>query len=125
MPCSSSAAGTSSSACFTSFAYATTPPRRTSLAPGIPVSREATRPPVQDSAVAECQAAGRAEAEHVRLDRLLVAGVEPALDWRQEPGVEIVGARVRAGLDATRSTWISKSRAQIVASTPSPSPPAS
>ncbi len=36
----------------TAFAYATTEPRKTSLAPGTAVRRAATMPPVQDSAVA-------------------------------------------------------------------------
>ncbi len=52
-PCSAmSSAGTPSPASFTPFAYATTDPRNTSLEPGTPVSRDATMPPVHDSAVA-------------------------------------------------------------------------
>ncbi len=52
-PCSAmSSAGTPSPASFTPFAYATTEPTKTSLAPGTLVSREATMPPVHDSAVA-------------------------------------------------------------------------
>src|SRR6266550_333742 len=42
--------GTSSSLAFTSSAYATTAPTKTSLEPGTEVSRSATMPPVHDSA---------------------------------------------------------------------------
>src|SRR5438105_8734116 len=50
-PCAArSSSGTPSAACFTSFAYATMPPAKTSLAPGIEVRRCATIPPVSDSA---------------------------------------------------------------------------
>ena len=51
-PCSCRmSSGTPSSAILTSFAYATIPPRKTSLEPGTDVSRAATSPPVHDSAV--------------------------------------------------------------------------
>src|SRR6266508_5818797 len=49
---SSTCSETPSSRAFTSSPYATTPPRKTSLAPGTEVIRSATIPPVHDSAVA-------------------------------------------------------------------------
>ena len=47
----------------------------------------------------ERQPARAAEREHVLLDRPLVARVEPALDRRQQAGLELVRARLRARLD--------------------------
>ena len=89
------------------------------------MSRSATIPPVHDSAVASVSAVLAAEIEHELLDRALVAAEEVALEGRDEPFRQIRPRGLLRPGSTTRSTWISKSRAQIVASTPSPSPPAS
>ena len=91
--------GHPSSAIFTSFAYATMPPRTTSLDPGTSVSRAATIPPVQDSAVASVKPARAAELEHDLRDRPLVLAEEVALERVAQRRCELVAASVRSRLD--------------------------
>ena len=109
---------------FTPFAYATTPPRKTSLEPGTLVSRAATRPPVHDSAVASVSPARAAEVEDDLRDRALVLAEEVLAEPVAQRLPRSRPPRSSPPGSTTRSTWISNSRAQIVASTPSPSPPA-
>ncbi len=98
--------------------------RTTSLAPGTEVRRAATSPPVHDSAVASVRPCARALLEHELLDRALGAREEVRGDRRDEGRARARRRRARRPASTSRSTWISKSRAQIVASTPSRSPPA-
>ena len=93
--------------------------------PGTDVSRAATSPPVHDSAVASVSPRSRHSVEHELLDRRL----RRARRDTRSSGVDERAPRARrrapsAPGSTKRSTWISKSRAQIVTSTPSPSPPA-
>ena len=79
---------------------------------------------MHDSAVASVSPRSRQALEHERLDRLLAPREEVLRERLDERRLERL-ARARSAPGATsRSTWISKSRAQIVTSTPSPSPPA-
>ena len=80
---------------------------------------------MHDSAVAERAARARGRASRTSSSiGLSVAREEVLLERLDERRLELVGARLRARAATKRSTWISKSRAQIVTSTPSPSPPA-
>ena len=80
---------------------------------------------MHDSAVASDQPRSRQSVEHELLDPLLVAREQVLRERLGEPALHLVRrAPLRPG-STSRSTWISKSRAQIVASTPSRSPPAS
>ena len=84
----------------TSFAYATTPPRKTSLEPATDVSRAATSPPVHDSAVASVRPRSRHAVEHERLDRpLVVARRGTSRAARRARASSCVGARLGARLD--------------------------
>ena len=73
----------------------------------------------------ERQPARAAEREHELLDRPLVAREQVPLERLERAPPRARPRAASAPGSTTRSTWISKSRAQIVASTPSPSPPAS
>ena len=100
------------------------PPVITSLEPGIAVSAAATRPPVHDSAVASVQPSARQRSSTIS------STPRPSLEYRNRPSRSESASssstsRCSALGSATRSTWISKLRAQIVTSSPSPSPPAS
>ena len=105
------------SSCFTPFAYATTPPTKTSLDPATDVSRAATIPPVHDSAVASRQSSRSTEREDVLLDRALVARVEPALDRRSERAPR---ARRRARPHPARRRGRRGSRSRARRSSPPP-----
>ena len=118
-PCSSiTPAGTPSWSTLTSFAYATIPPRKTSLDPESPSgARPRARPCT--TRPSQGQTARPALVQNDLRDRPLVLGEQilgqlAAQHSRRAPRPS-----------PTRSTWISKSRAQMVASTPLPSPPAS
>ena len=117
----SSSGGTPSSASLTSFAYATTPPRKTSLEPGTDGQprrdepararlrrRERPAPRAAERRARSPPPAARRRANRYCAERL---GERPARAPRP---------RASAPGSTRRSTWISKSRAQIVASTPSP-----
>ena len=90
------------------------PPRKTSLDPGIAVSSSATSPPVQDSAVASVRRRARHSSSTISATgRSSSENRYSASSPRSTP----TPARHPS---PTRSTWISKSRAQTVASTPLP-----
>ncbi len=89
------------------------------------VRRAATSPPVHDSAVASVRPRAAAEVEDDLRDRALVLAEQIPLEVRRAAFPRARPHAASASGSTTRSTWISNSRAQIVASTPSPSPPAS
>ena len=100
-PCSrSTSSGTPSAAAFTSFAYETMPPTKTSLEPGTEVSRAATSPPVHDSAVASVRPRSRHSVEHDLLDRRLASRVKRySASGATKAPLELVRARLGARLD--------------------------
>ena len=83
----------------TALAYATTPPRKTSLEPATDVSRAATSPPVHDSAVASVSPRARQRVEHDLLDRPLVAREQVLLERLGERALRAPRPRLGARLD--------------------------
>ena len=121
---SRTSAGTSRRRIFTSFEYATTLPMKTSLDPATSVSRAATMPPVQDSAVASVSPSSlqrsRTSSATVRSSAANRSAAKRSsrARWRRS-------ARPSPSVSENMSTRISRSCAQIVTSSPSPSPPTS
>ena len=82
------------------------PPRRTSLAPGIAVSRAATSPPVSDSASPRRETLDAQQVEHDRLHRLAVDAEHERPELAAQRGLPLVEHRRRragvgpAGRDA-------------------------
>ena len=79
------------------------PPRKTSLEPGIAVSRSATSPPVHDSAVASVQPARPALGQNDLRDRPLVLGEQVLGDSRAPSTPESSSPRPRRGRRGSRS----------------------
>ena len=97
----------------------------TSLEPGIAVSRGRDQAAGARLRGRERQAALAAAVEHDLLDRPAVRASRGSGRAARASAASSARRRSSAAGSATRSTWISKSRAQIVTSSPSPSPPAS
>ena len=105
------------------FAYATTPPRKTSLDPARRREPRGDQPARAGLRGRERQARARHSSSTISsIGRSSRANRAPE---RRRERASSLRPRASAPGSTTRSTWISKSRAQIVASTPSPSPPAS
>ena len=88
------------------------------------VSRSATSPPVHDSAVPIVSPSARQRASTISSTGRS-SSANTYRSCSREERRESSSARASAPGSTKMSTWISKSRAQTVTSTPSPSPPAS
>src|SRR4051812_45318847 len=111
-----SSSGTPSSELFTSSAYATMPPTKLALEPVTSVRRAATMPPVQDSAVASRRPFAPAS-ESTSSATPRSSRAKSHLSRRSVSAASRTFARSSAPRSTTKSTWISNSRAQMVAST--------
>ena len=99
-PCSSiTRVGTPRLASFTSSAYATTEPTKTSLAPGMAVSRAATIPPVHDSAVASFRPRARQRSRTISATDLSSSPKRYVRELRPERFGNVRAARLSALID--------------------------
>ena len=82
-----SAGSTPARSVFALFAYATSPPRTYAEAPGMSVSRAATRPPVQDSAVATVRAGARVSSAATCSSTVVPSSEKRVAAWRSRTTV--------------------------------------
>ena len=117
--------GTPSSASLTPFGVRDDRRRgRRRSSPGTDVSRAATSPPVHDSAVASVRPRSRQQRRAPAPRSAPRCARRGTARAARRSAASSASARASAPGATKRSTWISMSRAQIVTSTPSPSPPA-